>query len=81
MFEGDCADTCARNCSTRLMGVREEGLVCADPGVRTPISVSRNFLLTGNLLFCGEAFISLLEAQKLFHLTTAATCSESNNFL
>ena len=37
MFEGDSADMCA-------MGGRAEVLACADPGGRTPIGVSGNFL-------------------------------------
>ena len=28
MFEGDCADMCARKFPPKLMGGREEGLVC-----------------------------------------------------
>ena len=37
MFEGHSADTRARKFSLASMGVRAEGLVCADPGARTPI--------------------------------------------
>ena len=43
MFEGDSADACAGKCSLMLMGGGAEGLVFADPGARTPISVSGNF--------------------------------------
>ena len=43
MFEGDSADTCAGRFSLMSMVVRAEGLVFADPGARTPISVSGNF--------------------------------------
>ena len=43
MFEGDSADTCAGKFSLMSMGGRVEGLVCADPGARTPITVRGNF--------------------------------------
>ena len=42
MFESDSADTCAGNFLLMLMGGQAEGLACADPGARTPISVSGN---------------------------------------
>ena len=42
MFEGDSADTCAGKFPLLSMGGRAEGLACADPGARTPISASRN---------------------------------------
>ena len=38
MFEGDSADICAGKFLLVLMGGRAEGLACADPGERTPIS-------------------------------------------
>ena len=44
MFEGDSADTCAGKIPLVSMGGRAEGLACADPGARTPIGASRNFL-------------------------------------
>ena len=40
MFEGDSADTCVRKFPLMTMGLRAEGLACADPGARTPIGVS-----------------------------------------
>ena len=40
MFEDDSADMCARQLPLKLMGGRVECLACADPGVKTPISVS-----------------------------------------
>jgi hypothetical protein len=40
MFEGDSADTWARKFPLVLKGGRVEGLVCADPGARTPIGAS-----------------------------------------
>jgi hypothetical protein len=40
MFEGDSADTCAGKFPLVSMGGQTEGLVCADPGVRTPIGAS-----------------------------------------
>ena len=43
MFEGDSADMCARKFPLVSMGGRAEGLVCADPGARTPIGASGNF--------------------------------------
>ena len=45
MFEGDSADTCTDKFLLMLMGGRTEGLVCADPGARTPIGMSGNFFL------------------------------------
>ena len=43
MFEGDSADTCAKNIPLVSMGGRAEGLACADPGARTPFGASGNF--------------------------------------
>jgi hypothetical protein len=40
MFEGESADMCAGKFPLVLMGGRAEGLACADPGARTPISAS-----------------------------------------
>ena len=45
MFEGDSADTCAGKFPPVSMGGQAEGLACADPGARTPIGASRNFLV------------------------------------
>ena len=44
MFEGDSADMCAGKFPLVSMGGRAEGLACADPGARTPIGASGNFL-------------------------------------
>jgi hypothetical protein len=44
IFEGDSADTCAEKFPLVSMGGRAEGLACTDPGVRTPIGASGNFL-------------------------------------
>ena len=44
MFEGDSADMCAGKFPLVSMGGRLEGLACADPGTRTPISASGNSL-------------------------------------
>ena len=44
MFEGDSADMFAGKFPLVLMGGRAVGLACADPGARTPIGASRNFL-------------------------------------
>ena len=46
MFEGDSADMCAGKFLLVLMGCRAEGLACADPGARTPIGGSGNFMKT-----------------------------------
>jgi hypothetical protein len=43
MFEGDSADTSAGKFPPVSTGGRAEGLACADPGGRTPISASGNF--------------------------------------
>jgi hypothetical protein len=44
MFEGDSADTGAGKFPLVSMGGRAEGLACTDPGARTPIGASGNFL-------------------------------------
>ena len=44
MFEGDSAHMCAGKFSLMLMGGRAKGLVCADPGARTPIGMSETFI-------------------------------------
>ena len=44
MFKGDTADTCVGKFPLMLMGGQAEGLVCADPGARTPIGVSGNYI-------------------------------------
>ena len=44
MFEGDSADMCAGKFPLVSMWGRAEGLACADPGARTPIGASGNFL-------------------------------------
>ena len=44
IFEGDSADMCAGKFPLTSMGGRAEGLACADPGARTPIGVSGNFI-------------------------------------
>ena len=44
MFEGDSADMCAGKFQLVSMGGRAEGLMCADPGVRTPIGARGNVL-------------------------------------
>ena len=50
MFEGDSVDMCVGKFSLMLMGGRAEDLVCADPGARTPIGVSRNLFVFDFLL-------------------------------
>ena len=40
MFEGYSAEMCVGKFPLMSMGGRAEGLVCADPGARTPIGVS-----------------------------------------
>ena len=45
MFEGDSADTGGGKFPLVSMGGRAEGLACADPGARTPIGASGNFLI------------------------------------
>ena len=48
MFEGDSADMCAGKLLLVSMGVRAEGFACADPGARTPIGASGDFLCANN---------------------------------
>ena len=43
MFKGDSADTCGEKFPLMSMGGRAEGLVCEDPGARTPIGMSGSF--------------------------------------
>ena len=50
MFEGDSADMYAGKFPLVSMGGRAEGLACADPGARTLIGASGNFL--NKNLFC-----------------------------
>ena len=45
MLEGDSADTCAGKFPLVSMGGQVEGLTCADPGARTPIGASGNFVV------------------------------------
>ena len=45
MFEGDPADMCAGQFPLVSMGGQVEGLACADPGARTPIGASGNYIL------------------------------------
>ena len=45
MFEGDSADMCAGKFPLVSMGGRAEGLACADPGARTPIGASGNYII------------------------------------
>ena len=52
IFEGDSADMFARKFLLVSMGGRAEGLVCADPGPRTPIGASGN-----NDIFSMQDFI------------------------
>ena len=49
MFEGDSADMCAGKSPLVSMGGRAEGLACADPGARTPISASENLSTSFNV--------------------------------
>ena len=44
MFEGDSADTCVRKFPLVSMGGRAEGHACADPGARTLIGASGNYV-------------------------------------
>ena len=46
MFEGDSAHMCAGKFPLVSMGGRAEGLAYADPGARTPIKASGNFLFS-----------------------------------
>ena len=43
MFEGDSADMCAGKFPLVSIGGRAEGLVCADPGARTPLALVEIF--------------------------------------
>ena len=49
MFEGDSADPCAGKFPLMSMGGRAEVLACADPGVRTQIGASGNFIFSFTL--------------------------------
>ena len=45
MFKGNFAEICADKFPLVSMGGRAEGLAWADPGARTPIGASGNFLI------------------------------------
>ena len=58
VFEGDFKDTCRNIFSLMLIGGRAEGLACADPGSRTPISVKGNlYLVITQLFYLSETFL------------------------
>ena len=61
MFEGDSADTCGGKFPLMSMGGRAEGLACADPGARTPISLSGNTVKDLICLFCLNTKINWAE--------------------
>jgi hypothetical protein len=60
-FEGDSADMCGGKFLLVSMGGQAEGLACADPGARTPISAGGNFIF---LLL--DFLVPLLKSQKGF---------------
>ena len=76
MFEGDAADTCARKCSLMLMGGRAEGLACADPGARTPIGVSGNYI-DFTVIFSNHICCSCINR----HHNNSGTVCNSDNLL
>ena len=51
MFEGDSADTCTGKFLLMSMGGQAEGLACADPEARTPISMSGNIVSFYQIFF------------------------------
>ena len=69
MFEGDSADKCAEKFPLVSMGRRAEGLMCADPGARTPMGAS------GNYYFCFIPAIFLLRQSIVF------VCGQNNSSL
>ena len=60
MFEGDSADTCTGKFPLVSMGGRAEGLARADPGARTPIVDSGNFLMLSDNI---ENYLYILPKQ------------------
>jgi hypothetical protein len=48
MFEGYSTDTGAGKFPLASMEVRADGLACADPGARTPIGASGNFVISAS---------------------------------
>ena len=66
MFEGDSADTSGGKFPLVSMGGRAEGLACADPGARTPIGASGNYIIlfTFVLLFSGNITVIRLKYDK-----------------
>ena len=60
IFEGDSADTCGRKFPLTLMGGRAEGLACADPGARTPISASGMFTIIRNTKYLRNILSKIL---------------------
>ena len=70
MFLGDSAEMCGGKFPLVSLGGRAEGLACADPGARTPIGMSRNFLF--------HQFIPFYEKMIFSHQTgTTFVCAES----
>ena len=55
MFEGDSADMCAGKLTLVSMGGQAKGLAYADPGARTPIGASRNFISFSSCQRCSKA--------------------------
>ena len=63
MFESDSAETCAGKFPLMSLGGRAEGLACIDPGARTPIAVSGNFIII--FLLCLDMILGYFKTANL----------------
>ena len=71
MFESEFGDTCTNKIPLLLMGSRAEGLMCANPRVRTPISTSGITVIADfgsqrtntELYFCKVVLFCLVEKE------------------
>ena len=59
MFEGDSADMCAGKYPLVSIGGLAEGLTCADPGARTPMGSSGNFINKSQALVAHPQYRSI----------------------
>ena len=70
VFKGYSADMCAGKFPLVSMGGRAEGLACEDPGARTPIGASGNFLSINISWFFFHLYFSINENYPSYTITT-----------
>jgi hypothetical protein len=71
MFEYDSADTVRWKISASVDEGRADGLVCADPGARTPIGASGNFCSSS--CYIVTTIVTLLVQQQSETMSTSDT--------